>query len=111
VQSYRERRYGVRSVYFRTGVKDVLASFAPEGGTRRNMPVFCESALLNTTIRSDCIEERQVMRDIVAVIRSCRIERAVCLVTWSLLQVLYRTRVRICAETYGLAITFGSARC
>jgi hypothetical protein len=51
------------------------------------------------------------MRDIVAVIRSCRIERAVCLVTWSLLQVLYRTRVRICAETYGLAITFGSARC
>jgi Tn3 transposase DDE domain len=34
------------------------------------MPVFCESALLNTTIRSDCIEERQVMRDIVAVIRS-----------------------------------------
>jgi hypothetical protein len=43
---------------------------SPEGGTRRNMPVFCESALLNTTIRSDCIEERQVMRDIVAVIRS-----------------------------------------
>jgi hypothetical protein len=34
------------------------------------MAVFCESALLNTTIRSDCIEERQVMRDIVAVIRS-----------------------------------------
>jgi hypothetical protein len=23
----RERRYGIRSVYFRTGVKDVLASF------------------------------------------------------------------------------------
>jgi hypothetical protein len=34
------------------------------------MPVFCESAFLNTTIRSDCIEERQVMRSIVAVIRS-----------------------------------------
>jgi hypothetical protein len=49
--------------------KQVPAS--PEGGTRRNMPVFCESALLNTTIRSDCIEERQVMRSIVAVIRSC----------------------------------------
>jgi hypothetical protein len=25
----RERRYGIRSVYFRTGVKDVLASFEP----------------------------------------------------------------------------------
>jgi hypothetical protein len=25
----REMRYGIRSVYFRTGVKDVLASFAP----------------------------------------------------------------------------------
>jgi hypothetical protein len=24
---------------------------------------------------------------------------------------LWWTRVRICAETYGLAITFGSARC
>jgi hypothetical protein len=24
----REMRYGIRSVYFRTGVKDVLASFA-----------------------------------------------------------------------------------
>ena len=37
------------------------------------MAVFCESVLLNTTIRSDGIEERQVMRDIVAVIRSCGI--------------------------------------
>jgi hypothetical protein len=34
------------------------------------MPVFCESAFLNTTRRSDCIAERQVMRSIVAVIRS-----------------------------------------
>jgi hypothetical protein len=31
---------------------------------------FCDSVLLNTTPRSEFIEERQAMRDIVAVIRS-----------------------------------------
>jgi hypothetical protein len=34
------------------------------------MKVFCDSALLNNTIRSDFIEESQAMRYIVAVIRS-----------------------------------------
>jgi hypothetical protein len=43
---------------------------SPEGGTRRNIPVFCESAFLNTTPRSAFIAARQAIRYIMAVIRS-----------------------------------------
>src|SRR5262249_54675457 len=39
---------------------------------RDKTTAFCHSALLNTTPRSDCSEESQVMRYIVALIRSQR---------------------------------------
>jgi hypothetical protein len=53
----REMRYGIRSVYFRTGVKDVLASFDQELNERRQQ----RFASLADVVHA--LEESQVDRE------------------------------------------------